>query len=189
MGGHKARVYYDLEDMPHTWVRLTTPDGTQETRGFAPTVFSPVWKGRVKDDARHEWTMYREYDITEAQYNDMKKVVEDWSDKDLSYIFGQRDCRDLVHEVMEKRGGYDGAMEHGFNSQAQIGFTVEGSLSIFKELSRDQGLVNDLAEKIRSQGNPGRLLGAAEIQEAFDSGYWPGPYGPEDDNRYGPPGM
>lgn len=189
MNGYKARVYYDLEGMPHTWVRLSTPDGESETRGFAPAVYSPIWKGRVKDDADHEWTLYREYDISEAQYRDMKGVIENWGRGEMKYIFGQRDCRDLVHDVMAKRGGYDGSSGYSFNSQSRIGFTVEGSLSIFKELGRDQGLVNDISAKIHSQGDSYGLLDEAGIQDAFDSGYWPGPYGQEDDNSYGLTGM
>jgi len=36
MGSCKARVYYNLEGMPHTWVRLSGLDGATETKGFAP---------------------------------------------------------------------------------------------------------------------------------------------------------
>lgn len=189
MDSYKARVYYDLGGMPHTWVRLSAPDGASETRGFAPEVYSPVWKGRIKDDADHEWTLYREYDISGEQYREMKGVIDDWGRGEPTYIFGQRDCRDLVHDVMEKRGGYDGASGYVFNSRPNIGFTVEGSLSIFKELGRDQGLVNDIAAKIRSQGNSRSLLDEAGIQEAFENSYWPGHCGPDDDNGYWEPGM
>ena len=33
MGGYKARVYYDLEGIPHTWVQLSAPDGAKESKG------------------------------------------------------------------------------------------------------------------------------------------------------------
>lgn len=189
MDSYKARVYYDLGGMPHTWVSLSTPDGASETRGFAPEVYSPVWKGTVNDDSGHEWTLYRQYDITETQYREMKSVIGRWEEGGPAYALGRRDCRDLVHEVMEKRGGYDGADEYAFNSQSRIGFTVDGIISIFKELARDQGLVNDIAAKISSQGDNAGLLDVREIQAAFEGGNWPGLYGPDDDSCYVPPGM
>ena len=189
MGGHKARVYYDLEGMPHTWVRLASPDGKQEDRGFGPTVFSPAWKGSVKNDSDHEWTLFREYNITEKQYDDMKRVINDWEGRNLEYIFGQRDCRYLVHDVMAKRGGYEGAAGYGFNDRSRIAFTVEGCLSIFKELAEDQELVSAMGARIRSQGSMEGLFDVPQVLEAFESGYWPGPYGPEEDNFYGPSGM
>lgn len=177
MSSHKARVYYDLEGIPHTWVQLSGPDGATETRGFAPAIYSPVWKGRVNDDTDHQWTLYREYDITMTQYREMQRVIDNWEGRDLPYVFGQRDCRDLVSDVMAKRGGHDGASGYTFNSQAEITYTVEGSVMIFKELGNDRSLLNDLSMKIRSQG-PGRdLLNGYEAQEAMESGYWPGPYG------------
>lgn len=189
MGGHKARVYYDLEGMPHTWIQLSSPDGTTETRGFGPTVYSPVWKGKVKDDSDHEWSLYREYDISEKEYSEMKGVIDNWGRSELTYVFGRRDCRDLVHDAMAKRGGYDGAVEYGFNSRSRIAFTPEGCFSIFKELGRDFDVSKDISAKIRSQGGSCSLLDEAGVQEAFESGYWPGPYGPGDDSWHSSPGI
>jgi len=177
MDSHKARVYYDLEGIPHTWIQLSAPDGTTNTRGFAPAAYLPVWKGSVNDDTDHQWTLYREYDITRTQYQEMQRVIDSWESRDLSYVFGQRDCRDLVHDVMAKRGGHEGATGHMFNSQARIAYTAEGSVTIFKELGNDRNLLDDISAKIRSQGPGWDLLDGLAAQEAMESGYWPGPYG------------
>lgn len=106
----------------------------------------------------------------------MQRVIDNWESRDLPYVFGQRDCRNLVSDVMAKRGGHHGATGCTFNSQAEITYTVEGSVTIFKELGNDRGLLNDLSMKICSQGPGCGLLDGCEAQEAMESGYWPGPY-------------
>jgi len=139
-GGGLPKLGGDDDPTGHTFVSLTSENGSEEFYGFYPKgaivgwdnvdpkdriegpkdFFKPV-QGTLNDDRNHLYTDLAEYDITPEQAQDMKRFVQKWQESEPKYTLATHNCSTFAMKVARAGGISPPTQLSIFDSPASIG--------------------------------------------------------------------
>jgi hypothetical protein len=110
-GGDRDTYEFDNGEVVvgHAFIAVVdNQTGETTTVGFYPdgrvSVVRPETDGVIHDDAKHPWDVMKEYPLTEAQYNELLRLIETAREKPPEYDLNENNCADWVIGVLAEIG-------------------------------------------------------------------------------------